>query len=121
MSPTLCSASWLLSLVIPACPTISTSITHFFFCPQSLPYQKQQYSMTRQSLSLFPRVLYIRWPMYRSCGISPSNEYLGLVTLGLTGLISWLSKSLKTHFQQNSSKPSVLWHSTLFIVRLSHP
>ena len=45
-------------------------------------------------------VLHIRWPKYWSFSfsISPSNEYSGLFPLGLTGLISLLSKGL-------SSKP----------------
>ena len=36
-------------------------------------------------------VLCIRWPKYWSFtfSISPYNEYSGLISLGLTGLISW--------------------------------
>ena len=41
--------------------------------------------------------------------------------LGLTGLISLLSKRLKNLLQHHSSKASILWHSALFIVQLSHP
>ena len=39
-------------------------------------------------------VLHIRWPKYWSfsLSISPSDEYSGLILLGLTGLISLLSK-----------------------------
>ena len=41
-------------------------------------------------------VLRISWPKYWSFSfsISPSNEYSGLISLGLTGLISLLSKGL---------------------------
>ena len=41
-------------------------------------------------------VLRIRWPKYWSFSfsISPSNEYSGLISLGLTGLISFQSKGL---------------------------
>ena len=41
-------------------------------------------------------VLCVRWPKYWSLrsSISPSNEYSGLTSLGLTGLISLLSKGL---------------------------
>ena len=40
--------------------------------------------------------LHIRWPKYWSFNfsISPSNEYSGLISLGLTGLISLQSKGL---------------------------
>ena len=41
-------------------------------------------------------VLHIRWPKYWSFSfnISPSNEYSGMISLGLFGLISLLSKAL---------------------------
>ena len=40
--------------------------------------------------------------------------------LGLTSLISLLSKGLSRVFQHHSSKASILWHSAFFIVQLSH-
>ena len=40
----------------------------------------------------------IRWPKFRSFSISPSNEYSGMISLGLTGLISLLSKGLSGVF-----------------------
>ena len=42
----------------------------------------------------------IRWPKYWnfSFSVSPSNEYSGLILLGLTGLISLLSKGLSRVF-----------------------
>ena len=42
-------------------------------------------------------VLHTRWPKFWcfSFNISPSNEYSGLISLGLSGLISLLSKGLK--------------------------
>ena len=45
-------------------------------------------------------VLHIRWPKYWSFSfsISPSNEYSGLISLGLTGLISLQSKGLSRVF-----------------------
>ena len=49
------------------------------------------------SIRVFPNesVLCIRWPKYwrYSFSISPSNEYSGLFTSGLTGLISLQSKA----------------------------
>ena len=45
-------------------------------------------------------VLHIRWLMYWSFNfsISPSNECSGLISLGLTGLISFQSKELSSVF-----------------------
>ena len=49
-------------------------------------------------------VLYIRWPEYWnfSFSISPSNEYSGLISLGLTGLISLQSKGLSRVFSDTT-------------------
>ena len=81
--------------------------------------------------SIFPSIrvfskeslLHIRWPKIWSFSfsISPSKEYLGLIFLGLTGLISWQSKGLKILLQDHSSKASILQCSALFMVQLSHP
>ena len=75
---------------------------------------------------VFPNesVLRIRWPKYWSfsVSISPSSEYLGLISF----MMNWLDllavqKTLKSLLQNHSSKTSVLWHSALFRVQLSHP
>ena len=49
-------------------------------------------------------VLHIRWPKYWSfrVSISPSNEYSRLIPLGLTGLISLLSKGLSRVFSSTT-------------------
>ena len=66
-------------------------------------------------------VLYIRWPKYWSFSfsMSPSSEYLGLISF----VIDWLqSKGLsKSLLQHHSSKASVLPWSAFFIVQFSHP
>ena len=77
--------------------------------------------------SIFPTIMFfssesaihIRWPNYRSFSftISPSSEYLGLISFGLTGLILqskglsrvFSSTTLQTH-QFLSSQPS-LWYN----------
>ena len=41
--------------------------------------------------------------------------------LGLTGLMSLLSKGLSRVLQPHNSKESILWHSAFFMVQLSHP
>ena len=45
----------------------------------------------------------------------------GWFPLGLTGLISLLSKGLSRVLQYHNSKVSILRHSAFFIVQLSHP
>ena len=49
-------------------------------------------------------VLFIRWPQYwrLSFNISPSNEYSGLLSFRLTGLISLLSKGLSRVFSNTT-------------------
>ena len=49
-------------------------------------------------------VLHIRWPRnwYVSFSISPSNEYSGLISIALTGLISLLSKGLSRAFSNTT-------------------
>ena len=68
-------------------------------------------------------VLHIRWPKYWSFSFSicPSNEYSGLISF----TIDWLDLlavqgTLKSLLQHHSSKASVIRHSALFIVQLSH-
>ena len=53
--------------------------------------------------------------------VSPSNEYSGLISFRS----DWwdllvVQRTLKSLLQHHSSKASVLWHSTFFIVQLSH-
>ena len=69
-------------------------------------------------------VLHIRWPKYWSFSfnISPSDEYSGLISFR-TDCVDLLDVqgTLKSLPQHHSSKASILWHSTFFIVQLSHP
>ena len=67
-------------------------------------------------------VLYIRWPKYWSFsfGLSPSKEYLGLISFR----IDWLNllavqRTLKSLLQYRSSETFILWRSAFFIVQLS--
>ena len=54
--------------------------------------------------------------------IGPSNEYSGLISFRIDwfGLLE-VQEILKSLLQHHSSKASILWHSTFFIVQLSHP
>ena len=68
-------------------------------------------------------VLCIMSPNYWSFSfsISPSNEYSGLICLGIDWLdLLAVQRSLKNFLQHHSSKPSVLCHSAFFMVQLSH-
>ena len=82
--------------------------------------------------SIFPSIrvffsvpaLHIRWPKYWSFSfsVSPSNEYLGLISFR----IDWfdllaLQGTLNSLLQLHSSKASILQHSAFFMVQLSHP
>ena len=80
--------------------------------------------------SIFPSIrvfssesVRIMWPKHWSFSfsISPSNEYSGLISFR----IDWfdlfaVQGTLKSLLQHHSSKASILWCSTFFIVQLSH-
>ena len=54
--------------------------------------------------------------------ISLSNEYLGLISFRMDWLdLLAVQGTLKSFLQHHSSKASILWHSSFFIVQLSHP
>ena len=57
-----------------------------------------------------------------SLSISPSNEHLGLISFRMDWLdLLAVQGTLKSLLQHHSSKTSILWHSALFTVQLSHP
>ena len=69
-------------------------------------------------------VLHIRWPEYWSFsfGISPSNEYSGLISFRMDWLgLFAVQGTLKSLHQHHSSKASTLLCSAFFRVQLSHP
>src|SRR5574338_364161 len=69
-------------------------------------------------------VLHIRWPKYWSFSfsISPSNEYLGLISFRMDRLdLPTVQGTLKSLLQHHSSKASILLYSVFFIVKLSRP
>ena len=82
--------------------------------------------------SIFPNIrvisnesaLHIRWPKYWSFSfnISPSNEHPGPISLRMDWLdLFAVQGTLKSLLQHHSSKASILLHSALFMVHLSHP
>ena len=92
-------------------PTISSSVTPISSCPQSFP-----------ASGSFP-VSQLFTSGGRSIGAAALASVLPVnvqdwFPLGLTGLISLLSKGLSRVFS-NSSKASILQHSAFFMVQLS--
>ena len=92
---------------------------HLILCPVLLP-------------SIFPSimvfsnesVLRIRWPKYWSFSfsISPSNEFSGLISFRMDWLdLLAVQGTLKSLLQHHTSKASIHWGSTFFMVQLSHP
>ena len=69
-------------------------------------------------------VLHTRWTKYWSFSfsISPSNEYLGLISFRMDWLdLLAVQGTLKSLLQHYSSKAIVFQCSAFFIVQLSHP
>ena len=68
--------------------------------------------------------LHMRWPKYWSFSFSiiSSKEHPGLISFRMDWLdLFAVQGTLKTLLQPHSSKASILWHSSFFIVQLSHP
>ena len=66
-------------------------------------------------------VVCIRWPKYWnfSFSISPSNEHPGLISFRMDQLdLLAVQETLKGLLQHHSSKASILWHSSFFIVQI---
>ena len=69
-------------------------------------------------------ILPIRWLKYWtfSLNISRSNEYSGLISFRMDCLdLLAVQGTLKSLLQHHSSKASILWRLTFFIVQLSDP
>ena len=81
--------------------------------------------------SIFPSIrvfsnesaLHIRWPKNWSFSfsISPSNEYLGLISFRIDWSDLLAVQGTHKSFECHSSKASILWCSAFFMVQLSHP
>ena len=94
-------------------PAISFSVVPFSSCLQSFPA-----SVSFQMSQFFTSGGQI-WSL--GFNISPSNEYLGLISFR----IDWFDllefqETLKSLLQHHNSKASVLWCSAFFMVQLSH-
>ena len=81
--------------------------------------------------TIFPRIRVFSWLsslrqvaklLEFSFSISLSNEYSVLISFRMDWLaLHAVQGTLKSLLQHHSSKASILWHSTFFIVQLSHP
>ena len=75
-------------------------------------------------LSIFPNirvfsnesVLHIKWPKYWSFSISPSNEYSGLISFRIDWFDLVVQETLKRLVQHYSSKSSILWDLSFFMI-----
>ena len=66
-------------------------------------------------------VLHIRWLKYLSFSISPSNEYLGLISFRIDRFdLLTVQGTLRSLFQHHSPKVSIFQHSAFVMVRLSY-
>ena len=69
-------------------------------------------------------LLHIRWPKYWSFSfsISPSNEHSGRISFRIYWFdLLAVQGTLKSLLQHHNSKASIPWHSSFFMVQLSHP
>ena len=87
-------------------------------CPHLLP-------SIFPSIRLFSSesVLCLRWPKYWSfsLSISPSNEYIGLISSRIDWFDLAVQGTFKSLLQHHSSKASILWCSAFFVVQVAHP
>ena len=97
-------------------PAISSTAIPFSYCPQSFPASgsfqiSQFFTSGGQTIGVS-----------FSFNISPSNEHLGLSSFRMDWLdLFAVQGTLKSLLQHHSSKASILWHSSFFIVQFSHP
>ena len=116
------------------CPSLSPPSLLRFMCIESMMLSNHLILCYPLLLlpSVFPSIrvfssesaLRIRWPKFWSFSfsISPSNEYLELISSS----IDWfdllaVQGTLKSLLQHDNWKASILQHSAFFMVQLSHP
>ena len=98
---------------------VGDAINHLILC-YPFPFLPSVFPSIRVFSS--KSVLGIRWPEYWSFSISASNEYSGLISFWMDWLdLLAVQGTLKSLLQHHSSEASILWHSALFTVQLSHP
>ena len=128
----LIGASWTVTHPSPMPSTISWSLITFMSiesvmlsshlilcCPLFLlPSVLPRFRIFSNELTLW-----IRWPKYWSFSFSnsPADEYWGWVSFRIDWLdLLAVQGTLKSLFRHHCLKASILWHSVLFMVQLSH-
>ena len=119
--------------VRPPCPSPTPGV-YPNSCPSSWWCHSSSHPLSSPSppTSICPSIrvfsnesfLHMRCPKYWSFSfnISPSNEHPGLISFRMDWLdLIAVQGTLKSLLQHHSSKASILWHSALFIFKLSHP
>ena len=107
---TLCDPMYLQHSRIP-CPSLSPGV-----CSNSCSLSQWCHLSILSSISPFSSHL----KSFLATGSFPMNIQ-GWFSLGLTVLISLLSKGLKSLLQHHNSEALILWHSAFFMVQLSQP
>ena len=114
-------------------PHISQPLPKLMFIASVLP--SSRLTLWRPLLllpSVFPSIrdyssnsaVHIRWPKYWSFSftISPSNEYLGLISLNIDWFdLPAVQETFRSLLQHHSSKALILWHSAFLTVPLTQP
>ena len=98
-------------------PATSSSDSFFSFCPQSFPV-----SGTFPMSQLFASHDWM-WSQYWSFGfsISPSSEYLGLISLKIDWFDLAVQGAFRSLLQHHSLKASSFWHFAFLTIQLSQP
>ena len=78
------------------------------------------FNLSQHQVFFNESALCIRWLKYWSFSINPSNEYLGLFPLGLTGLISLQSKGLSRVFSSTIIQKHQFFGTQPFLWSNSH-
>ena len=112
--------------------TISQNSPKIIFTESAMPFNHLIPCHLLLLSSIFPRIkifsnesaLHIMWTKYGSFSfsISPSNEYLGLISFSIDWLdLLAVQGTLKSLLQHHSAKTSIIQCSAFFIGQLSHP
>ena len=114
LSPRICSNSCPLSQWCH--PTNSSFVAPLSSCPQSLTssgsfWMSQLFTSGGQSIGAG----------VSASSISPSSEYLGLISFSIDFDLLAFQIILKSLLHHHNSNASVLWSSAFFMVQLSHP
>ena len=95
--------------------------SHLILCPPSP--SPPTFNLAQNRLFSNDSVLGIKWPDYCSFSfsISPFNEYSGLISFRMDWLdLLAVQGIVKSLLQHHGSRALILWHSTFFMIQLSH-